>query len=187
MYTQAAGPAGQSNVPASAGQHVLPHVAGVRRRVQKGKPTIQAHIVENEPPIPLGDEVDLTVARAVAFERYKRNHEFLDCIFSPHPIASIVPSGFADKVDTALIADIQRRTAETEAEVAQLQVAYKRDIETYISDSKKLTAAIESIKNVATVEEVNQLGSTFLAMASPAPANSTPAPEMEKAETTPPA
>jgi hypothetical protein len=35
---------------------------------------------ENEPS---GDELDGTVNRAVSLERYKRNHVFIDQIFSP--------------------------------------------------------------------------------------------------------
>ncbi|KAI8917637.1 hypothetical protein DFJ77DRAFT_312738 [Powellomyces hirtus] len=109
-------PYGSANVRRTSGDVPQARHASHRRR-HKSRSTVQLRQVEDEED-PSGDELDGAVARAVALERYKRNHEFMDMIFSPHSTMDLVPPQLIGEDNPERIAALkaQREAVEQETE-----------------------------------------------------------------------
>ncbi|KAJ3275474.1 hypothetical protein HDV01_000301 [Terramyces sp. JEL0728] len=103
---------------------------------QKLRQTAQVKMVEDDRE-PSGDELDKGYGRLMALERYKRNHLYIEQVFSPYNVSNLVsPKLFADVSESRMTA-IKQHQQELDAELKELQDKYQADIE----DFKKKSAA----------------------------------------------
>ncbi|KAJ3314870.1 hypothetical protein HDV04_005291 [Boothiomyces sp. JEL0838] len=110
---------------------------------QKLRQSAQVKMVEDERE-PSGDELDKGYGRLMALERYKRNHLYIEQVFSPYNvckrllmIANLVPPKLFADVSESRMAAIKQHQADLDAELKELQDKYHADIE----DFKKKSAA----------------------------------------------
>ncbi|KAJ3281746.1 hypothetical protein HK104_011302 [Borealophlyctis nickersoniae] len=122
-----------------------------RKRQRTNPKQAQVRVIDDENE-PSGDELDTSLRSMVALERYKRNHMFIDQIFSPYSTSMIVPNRVSQKLSPEVLADLKRQLAELNAEVAKLADSNYKDRERVQSSSKAVWKAIDEVKHAKTLQ-----------------------------------
>ncbi|KAI9104844.1 hypothetical protein DFS34DRAFT_645539 [Phlyctochytrium arcticum] len=105
----------------------------------------------------LGDEIDASMGRAVALERYKRNHEFLDMIFSPYNSATLVsPQMVSDASQERLVA-LKEQLADLSEEVTKLDTANETSINVYRASLELSWRDMEDIKQCDSLQALEAI------------------------------
>ncbi|KAJ3039772.1 hypothetical protein HDV00_011899 [Rhizophlyctis rosea] len=134
-----------------------PRKTELSRKRQRATKTVARTIEdENEPS---GDELDESVESLVALERYKRNHEFIDQIFSPYSIVGLDTS--QEKANDEDIASMKEQVEALRKECAEMEAQRKAEKEQIGASAKSVWRAIEEVKRAKLVEEVDQLEAQF--------------------------
>ncbi|TPX62508.1 hypothetical protein SpCBS45565_g06993 [Spizellomyces sp. 'palustris'] len=127
------------------------------RKRGRMKPSMQPRAFLEDDHDPSGDELDGSVSRAVALERYKRNHEFIDMIFSPYPIASIIPPQVISDTSADRLEALKRQQVEVGEEMGKLAQSNADEIKEFQEKSKKLCKGIDVIKHAKSLQELDAL------------------------------
>lgn len=116
----------------------------------------QVRIQENTSTENLGDELDGSVNILVSTERYKRNHIFIDLIFSPFSAESMKKSDdIIDQKDTKQdIENLKSEITSLESEITSLQAKHLQDKQEFFS-GKSLHHDLEDISHISNVNEVD--------------------------------
>ena len=117
----------------------------------KTKLNSQIRVQENFSKENLGDELDGSINRAVATERYKRNHVFIDLIFSPFS-AEVMKSTTNNNIDQK--ENIKEDIAQLESEILELESKFKMD-KSELFSGKSLHHDLDEISRITEVDEIN--------------------------------
>eukprot|EP00842_Homolaphlyctis_polyrhiza_P004022 jgi/Hompol1/4620/HPOL_003752-RA len=121
------------------------------------RPASQVTLIEEE----ITDEMDLKSCRTIAHDRYKRNHLFIDMLFSPYNAKSIKAQSFFSGIDDETLREMipeRRAYLDTlDAEFAELQDESEQVIQDTRARAKSDWAIIESIRNAKTTEELDKI------------------------------
>lgn len=124
----------------------------------KTKLNSQVRIQENLSAETQGDELDGSVNTIVSTERYKRNHIYIDLIFSPFSAESMKTTATqSDQKDVK--EDIEKVKAEIsslESEINIVETKFQKDKQELFS-GKSLHHDLDEISHVTQVNEINGL------------------------------
>ncbi|KAI8819870.1 uncharacterized protein EV422DRAFT_532597 [Fimicolochytrium jonesii] len=134
------GPLGPRYADTPSAKHAPP------RKRNRAKQAAPVRPVDDEYEIS-GDELDDAVERLVALERYKRNHEYMDMILSPHNVANIIPSPLLPDDDPEKIEARRRELARLESEMSETAEAKRRELDDFKSSMGRLSGEIQQIKH----------------------------------------
>ncbi|KAJ3155784.1 hypothetical protein HDU86_004254 [Geranomyces michiganensis] len=97
-----------------------------RRSRQKSRQSAHRPVEDDEDPS--GDELDGAIGRVIALDRYKRNHEFMDMIFSPHSTMNLVPVKATPEDTPERIAAMKQQIAAVDRETDALVAKYTEEM-----------------------------------------------------------
>ena len=120
------------------------HSQGQQQPKKKPKPrqNYQVRVVEEEGE-PSGDELDGSVNRTVAMERYKRNHMFIDQIFSPFSTSALVSKQEPKSISTV---ELSQEMQDLEKEMQQLGEQFQKRKQQLTG--KSMTRRLDEIEKV---------------------------------------
>ncbi|ORY05526.1 hypothetical protein K493DRAFT_404310 [Basidiobolus meristosporus CBS 931.73] len=119
-----------------------------------------------------GDELDVLTPRDIAMARYKRNHDYLAELLSPHHISqyinsidghisqsltkpiigSILPPSI--KASTQSVPELKEKLSATEEEIKALKAGYESKKQAFTSEGEVLSKAIEELKEIESIEDL---------------------------------
>ena len=111
----------------------------------------QVRIQENVSSEILGDELDGSVNRIVSTERYKRNHVFIDLIFSPFTAESIKTVPTVKSIDHT---QLKLEISALESEISKLESKFKQDKQELFS-GKSLHHDLDQVSRIAELDDIN--------------------------------
>jgi hypothetical protein len=117
------------------------------------KQNSQVRIQENVSIDNLGDELDGSVNRIVSTERYKRNHIFIDLIFSPFTAESM-KSISAEKSTEKDILELKSEISDIESEISALESKFKNEKQELFS-GKSLHHDLDEISRVTELADID--------------------------------
>ncbi|KAJ3152261.1 hypothetical protein HDU89_001481 [Geranomyces variabilis] len=122
--TQAIDP--YANMPRRASAAEAHRTPAARRPRQKSRQSTQRPVEEDDDPS--GDELDSAIGRVIALDRYKRNHEFMDMIFSPHSTMHLVPVKTTPDDTPERIAAMKQQIEAVDRETGALLAKYAEEM-----------------------------------------------------------
>jgi hypothetical protein len=111
----------------------------------------QVRIQENVSSEILGDELDGSVNRIVSTERYKRNHVFIDLIFSPFTAESIKTVPTVKSIDHT---QLKLEISALESEISKLESKFKQDKQELFS-GKSLHHDLDQVSRITELDDIN--------------------------------
>ncbi|KAI8897690.1 hypothetical protein BC833DRAFT_592739, partial [Globomyces pollinis-pini] len=112
---------------------------------QKLRQAVPLKIVEDERE-PEGDELDKGFARIICLDRYKRNHLFIEQIFSPHSISSLVSPQLFEDTSEEKFNITKQYQADLDKELEELQAKFSKEIKEYKASSSAEWKLIHDLK-----------------------------------------
>ncbi|KAJ3091916.1 hypothetical protein HK102_012588 [Quaeritorhiza haematococci] len=124
-------------------------------RQQQARQPVQFRMVEDEND-PSGDELDGTVTRHVAIQRYKRNHEYIDEIFSPYHVDSIIPPPLID-TNPEKLETLRRKKDELKEEIEKLKRRQIGQTAALRAMAKTTWKAIDDVKKANNLQDLSNV------------------------------
>ncbi|KAF9577777.1 hypothetical protein BGW38_006789, partial [Lunasporangiospora selenospora] len=101
---------------------------------------------------PSGDELDFLTARDVAIARYKRNHDYIDEVFSPYPISTIMPPRSDYEVSVQFLNNL--RDTQDQEGFDRMKENHEEKIKRFKAEAAVFYKGLEELKQATTVQEV---------------------------------
>lgn len=128
----------------------------------KTKVNPQVRVQETFTTENLGDELDGSVNRNVSMERYKRNHIFIDLIFSPFSAKSMEtsdsPMDNSDDTNQDSKEDLKESLKEDisrlQSEISELESKFQKD-KSQVFSAKSLHQDLDQVSRISELSEIN--------------------------------
>ncbi|KAI9209814.1 uncharacterized protein BJ171DRAFT_485104 [Polychytrium aggregatum] len=132
--------------------------AALQRRI-KTRPLPTAAGAKSSDDLKHQPELDKASLTSVSLQRYKRNHELLEMIFSPYPVEHFQGITTAPLVAPA---DYQSKKAKIDGELAKLKTAHSEHIQKIHRESRSFWNYMDRIKNSQSIEDLEKYESQAL-------------------------
>ncbi|KAJ8325117.1 hypothetical protein QVD99_005896 [Batrachochytrium dendrobatidis] len=137
--------------------HNSSYYARKRPRAQpQARLVSQVKVIEEEKDLS-GDELDQGYTRVISLERYKRNHMFIDLLFSPYSASAIRESKQFPGITPEHIQQMKLHLEKSEKDFDDTRNQYLKEIEEINKAATAEWKCIEEIRHVRTAKDLDVL------------------------------
>ena len=138
------------------------YAAQAKKKIKTTRVNPQVRVQETFSTENLGDELDGSVNRNVSMERYKRNHVFIDLIFSPFSAQAMENTESLGNTSADPQNDyknekkegLKEEISQLESEIAELQSKFQKD-KSKLFSGKSLHHDLDEISKISELSEIN--------------------------------